>query len=89
MLLTQEQVWTAVEKGYEGMAQLQLDIAKRSRYGGPPSIRSKKQLRSLQLYANAAALEELRINISIEEDRKVVKILTAIKLITKDIRRWD
>lgn len=89
MILNIEDIWTAIEKGYETMASLQLSIAKRSRVSGSPNIYNKKQLVSLQLYANVSALEELALGHDILQNGKIKKIYSTIKLITKDIRRWD
>jgi hypothetical protein len=51
---------TAINKGYEEIASLQLSIAKRSR--GDVTIFNKKQMLSTKLYAFITAITEVPFN---------------------------
>lgn len=88
MRLTINDIWTAVEMGYEDLAMLQLAIAKRSRISGSPSINNEKMLVSLQLYSNVTALEKVPFGRSQNDMKIAEKLYSNIKLITKDIRQW-
>lgn len=88
MRLTTNDIWTAIEMGYEELAMAQLAIAKRSRISGSPSINNEKMLVSLQLYANVTSLEKVPFGRSQEDMAIAEKLYSNIKLITKDIRQW-
>lgn len=88
MIILQD-IWTAIDLGYEQLAQTQLMIAKRSRFTGNADIYNSKQLRSTELYAYISALEEISFNHNIEDNKIIEKLYNNIKLITKDLRRWD
>jgi hypothetical protein len=80
---------TAVNRGYEEMARLQLSIAKRSRISGDVSIFNRKQMLSTKLYAFITAISEVPFNHDIEKNKVVARLYNNIKLITKDLRQWD
>jgi len=80
---------SAVNKGYEEIARLQLDIAKRSRMSGDINIFSKKQMMSTKLCAFIEAIIVVPFNHNIEENKVVARLYNNIKLITKDLRQWD
>lgn len=80
---------TAINKGYEEIARLQLAIAKRSRMSGNVTIYNKKQMQSTRLYAFITAIAEVPFNHSAEQNKVVTKLYNNIKLITKDLRQWD
>ena len=88
MLILQD-VWSAIDLGYEEIAQTQLEIAKRSRFTGSTDVYNMKQLRSTELYAYLTALEGIAFNHNIEDNKIIEKLYNNIKLITKDLRRWD
>jgi len=89
MLIDIDDVWTAVNKGWEQIAMLQLKIAKRSSFSGDITINDRDQLACMKLYANIYALGELNIGHSKDQNLIISKLYNNIKLITKDIRRWD
>lgn len=80
---------TAINKGYEEIARLQLDIAKRSRMSGDVTIYNKKQMLSTKLYAYITAIIEVPFNHDPEQNRVVSRLYDNIKLITKDLRQWN
>jgi hypothetical protein len=79
---------TAINKGYEEIASLQLSIAKRSRVSGDVTIFNKKQL-STKLYAFITAITEVPFNHNPADNLVVARLYNSIKLITKDLRQWD
>lgn len=84
-----EDIDTAVDKGYEEIARLQLDIAKRSRMSGDITIYNSKHMLSIKLYAFISAILVVPFNHSIEQNKTVTRLYNNIKLITKDLRQWD
>lgn len=80
---------TAINRGYEELARLQLEIAKRSRMSGDVTIYNKKQMISTKLYAYITAIVEIPFNHDAHNNRIVTKLYDNIKLITKDLRQWD
>jgi len=88
MIVIQD-IWTAIDLAYEEIAQAQLDIAKRSRLTGDVTVYNAKQLKSTELYSYIIALEEIDFNHNISNNKIIEKLYNNIKLITKDLRRWD
>jgi len=84
-----EDIWTAIDRGYEEIAQNQLDIAKKSRVSGSVLLYDNRQRKSTGLLAYLLALEELALNHTIEQNKLIEKLYNNIKTITKDLRRWD
>lgn len=84
-----EAVGTAIDRGYEKMAQLQLDIAKNSRLNGDVQIFDRGQILSVVLLANITALESLALHHSFSQDKTIYDLLTNIKAITKDFNKWN
>lgn len=82
-------IWTAVNRAYEEIAMLQLDIAKRSRVSGDVTIFNRKQMVATELYAYITAVNDVPFNHTVENNKIVEKLYTKIKLITKDLRQWD
>jgi len=82
-------VWTAVDHAYEAMAELQYDIADRSRVSGDVTALNKAMTKSIKLSAYVGALEELDLNVTVVENRIVNRLYNNIKVLTKDLRRWD
>ena len=89
MIVSVTDVLTAVNRAYEAMAELQYEIADRSRTAGDTTIFDKKELKSTMLLAYTTSLEELSLNITSIENRIVQRLYNNIKTLTKDIRRWD
>ena len=88
MIIIQD-IWTSIDRGYETIAQLQLDIAKRSRVSGDMLLYNNKQIKSTQLIAYLTTLEEFSFNHNIADNKIIEQLYNNIKLITKDLRRWD
>jgi hypothetical protein len=84
-----DDLWTAVNRAYEELAMLQLDIAKKTRVSGDIKIFNRKHMESIKLYAYINAIHDIPFNISIEENKKLEQVYNRIKTITKDLRRWD
>lgn len=88
MIIVQD-IWSAIDLGYEEIAQAQLEIARRSRISGDVTVYNKKQLLSTELFAYITALEDLSFNHTIDDNMTIEKLYNNIKVITKDLRRWD
>lgn len=89
MILTIQDRDTAINQGFEELARLQVDVAKRSRVGGDVSIYNKRQMMSLKLLAFIEALSYVPFNHSKEQNAIIYKLYSRIKLITKDLRQWN
>ena len=87
-MIVLEDVWTAIDRGNEALAQIQLGIAKRARLSGDTTVYDKSEIMSMRLYSNLIALTEFSLNHSIEENKTVEMLYNNIKLITKDYRQW-
>jgi hypothetical protein len=79
---------TAINKGYEEIASLQLSIAK-DPVSGDVTIFNKKQMLSTKLYAFITAITEVPFNHNPADNLVVARLYNSIKLITKDLRQWD
>ena len=84
-----QDIWTAIDRAYESMAELQYQIANKSRISGDITIYDKSQIKSAELLMYIEALKELNLNIAIVQNRIIERIYNNIKALTKDIRRWD
>lgn len=88
-MLRRNDIDTAVNRGYEEIARLQLDIAKRSRMSGDVNIFNKKHMLSTRLLAFITAIIEVPFNHDPAKNKIVERLYNSIKLITKDLRQWD
>ena len=88
-MLIIEDVWTAIDKAQEASAQLQLDIANKSKFSGDITLFDKMQVKSTALMAYVDALSNYDLHKSVEEDRVIESLVYNIKLLTKDLRQWD
>ena len=88
-MLQRNDIDTAIDKGYEEIARLQLEIAKRSRMSGDVTIYNKRQMLSTRLLAFTSAIVEIPFNHSAENNKVITRLYNSIKLITKDLRQWD
>jgi hypothetical protein len=88
MIVIQD-IWTAVDRAYEEIAMLQLEIAKRSRVSGDVTIFNKKQMVSTELYAYVDAINSISFNHDSTKNKTIERLYYKIKLITKDLRQWD
>lgn len=85
-----EDIWSAIDKGYERLADLQYEIAKKSVVSGEKTdLTNKKQFISLKLLAYLQSLEMLSIDHTPETNRIIERIYNNIKNITKNITLWD
>lgn len=89
MVLDIDDIWTAINKGREHIAMIQLRMAKKSTMAGDIDIFDADQLLCMKLYASIYALGELCINNNINQNLVITKLYNNIKLLTKDIRQWD
>lgn len=89
MILEIEDVYTAIDRGWEHLSNLQLLMAKRSRVSGDITMYNKNQLTCVILYANISALESIPLNHNIDDNKLIKKLYNNIKLITKNFKRWD
>lgn len=80
---------TAINKGYEAIATLQFEIAKRSRVSGDVTMFNKHHLTSVKLYAYMDALDNVAFNHNIPDNKTVEVLYNKIKIITKDLRQWN
>jgi hypothetical protein len=89
MILQIEDLYTAVDRGWEALAKIQLDIAKKARTSGDVTLYNKRQLESVKLYSNITALEQIPFNHDIAQNKTIKVIYNNIKLMTKNFNRWD
>ena len=87
-MLIIEDIWTAIDKAREESAQLQLDIANKSKFSGDITLFDKMQVKSTALMAYVEALSTYDFHSSIEEDEVIETLVYNIKLLTKDLRQW-
>ena len=88
-MITINDVDTAIDKGYEEIARLQLDIAKKARVIGDVTIYNKGHMESVKLYSFIDALSSVPFNHSIGQNEIIHHLYNNIKKITKDIRQWN
>jgi len=87
-MLIMEDIWTAIDKAREESAQLQLDIANKSKFSGDITLFDKMQVKSTALMAYVEALSSYTLHESIEIDETIEILVSNIKLLTKDLRQW-
>lgn len=88
-MLDINEAWSSIDHAIEEMAQLQYELALSEAMGGDPDIYDRKQLKSTELFMYVDLLEELTIGAT-AKDNKIIEILISnIKRLTKDLRRWD
>jgi len=88
-MITLQKVWTATDRGYEKIANLEYYIARRSKISGDVTIFNRGMILSMHIYVNVQALESLSINISPEQDRKIYLLIERIKTLTQQLKTWQ
>jgi hypothetical protein len=88
-MITIDDINTAVDKGLEEVARIQLYIAERSRVSGDISIHNTLHMTSIKLYAYIDALVHTPFNHDVRHNQIAEKLYTNIKTITKDLKQWD
>lgn len=88
-MLSKDYVYTTIDKAYDEMAQLQLEIARKSRFSGEVNVFDEKYRQAISLNACVVALEGYDLNISTNENNIIELLTSKIKGITKDIQQWD
>lgn len=88
-MIALQDIWSAVDIGYEEIANQQLDIAFRSRISGDITVYNKAQLKSVKLLAYITAIAEIPFNNNSNDNATLEKLYNNIKSLTKDLRRWD
>lgn len=88
-MLRRNDIDTAINRGYEEIANLQLEIAKRSRMSGDVKIFNKKHMLSIRLLAFIEAIIDTPFNHSENKNKIIERLYNKIKLITKDLRQWN
>jgi len=84
-MLVIEDVWTAIDKGYEQIAALQFEVAERAPISGDLlEFQSEGQV-SIELLAYIEALEGLNLGHTIKENKVVERLYNNIKILTKEI----
>jgi len=81
-----EDVWTAIDRGYEQIAVFQFEIAEKLPMIGDISVFNGRQVISMELLAYLEALEELSLNHSIAENKIIDRLYNNIKVLTKNIQ---
>lgn len=84
MIILQD-VWTAIDRGYEYIAALQYKIAHEIGIVGDHTLFDEEVAVSIELIAYLEALEELSLNHNIEQNKIIERLYNNIKLLTKDI----
>lgn len=88
-MITSQDIDTAVDKGLEEIARIQLYIASRSRVSGDISIHNPLHITSIKLYAYIDALIHTPFNHDVRHNEIAEKLYNNIKSITKDLKQWD
>ena len=88
-MLSVEDIWSAIDQGYEEIAQLQYDLAVIQKISGDPDIYDKEQMRALELSMYIDGLKILDYGIDIDRNSAVDAMVYNIRKLTKDLRRWD
>ena len=78
-----QDIWTAIDRAYESMAEMQYQIANKSRISGDVTIYDKSQIKSAELLMYIEALKEMNLNIAIVQNRIIERIYNNIKALTK------
>lgn len=81
-----EEVWTAIDKGYEQISALQYTVAKRSAITGNSRDFEKEGQLSIELLAYIEALEGLNLGHSTKENTAIERLYNNIKILTKEIQ---
>jgi hypothetical protein len=89
MILEIDDLRTAMDRGWETLAKIQLNIAKKSRVSGDVTLYNKQQYQSVQLYANMTAMQQIPFNHDIGQNKTIRILYNNIKLMTKNFNRWD
>ena len=82
-MITLQDIWTAVDRGREKIADLEYYTSVRSRISGDIDQFNKNMIRSMEIQANIQALEKLNIGISPEKDRVIEVLCERIKTLTQ------
>lgn len=88
-MLDIQDVFSAIDRAREELAQCQYDIAKKSPVSGNPGIFDDAQIRSLELSMYLDVIEMLTLHTSVEEEEILENMTAEIKRLTKDLRQWD
>lgn len=89
MLVDRDDVHSAIDKAYEEIAQLQYNIAARSKVSGNPSNMDEVLAVTVRLSMYLDALKTVDLNVTVEENEIVEVITTRIYELTIDLRKWD
>jgi len=84
-MLVIEDVWTAIDKGYEQIAALQFEVAKRAPISGDLLAFKKEGQISMELLAYIESLEGLNLGHSIKENKVIERLYNNIVILTKEI----
>ena len=84
MVILQD-IWTAIDKGYEYIAALQYDLASNIGIIGDITFFDRDVNISIELFAYLEALEELSLNHDISQNKIIEQLYNNIKVLTKEI----
>jgi len=84
-MLTIEDIWTAIDRGYEQIAALQYAVARRAGISGDIREFEVEGGTSMELLAYIEALEGLDLGHSIKENKAIERLYNNIKILTKKI----
>ena len=84
MILEIEDIWTSIDRGYEKLAMIELDITKREAISGDISAFLEKRIEAIKLYSYIVALENMRLNINVVGNQSIEKVYEKINIIIKN-----
>ena len=84
MIIIQD-VWTAIDRGYEYISALQYDLAANIGIVGDITLFDTGVNTSIELLAYIEALEELDLNHNIAQNKIIERLYNNIKILTKEI----
>ena len=80
-----QDVWTAIDRGYEYLAASQYNIASNIGIVGSMDMFDKDVAVSIELLAYLEALEELNLNHTIIQNKIIERLYNNIKVLIKEI----
>ena len=88
MINSIEDIWTAIDRGYEEIANLEYEESERASISANVEVSTALISKSLELYALVRALEDLEpyFHTSPCMDEKIERIYNNVKMLTQKVR---
>lgn len=85
-MITTQDVWTAIDRGREKIADLEYYTSVRSRVSGDIDLYDKNMVLSIEIYANISVLKKMHLGLSIAQDKKIALLYERIKTLTQEFK---